>query len=133
MQRDAIVAQQNMQSQQAAAQIAVMKLEKEGQMKMMIKDKELEVDTAKMTVEANLKRTLMKEEFNYNLQLHKMQMEVTNQVETKKETEKEKRLRLQSTQQSALINQRKNNLPPISFESNEDSFDGFGLEEFEPR
>ena len=32
-----------------------------------------------------------------------------------------------------LINQRKNNLPPISFESNEDSLDGFDLAEFEPR
>jgi len=133
MQRDAMVAQQNLQSQQAAAQIAMMKLEKEGEVKIAIKDKELEVDTAKMTVEANLKRTLMKEEFNYNMMLHKMQMEVTNSIETKKETEKENRLRLQSTQQSALINQRKNNLPPMSFESNEDSFDGFGLEEFEPR
>ena len=27
----------------------------------------------------------------------------------------------------------KNNLPPIDFESNEDSLDGFDLAEFEPR
>ena len=34
---------------------------------------------------------------------------------------------------SELINQRKNNLPPKNFESNEDSLDGFDLAEFEPR
>ena len=38
-----------------------------------------------------------------------------------------------NTQQSELIQQRKNNLPPIKFESNEDSLDGFDLAEFEPR
>ena len=31
------------------------------------------------------------------------------------------------------IDQRKNNLPPKNFESNEDSLDGFDLAEFEPR
>ena len=38
-----------------------------------------------------------------------------------------------NTQQSELINQRKNNLPPQRFESNEDSLDGFDLAEFNPR
>jgi hypothetical protein len=39
----------------------------------------------------------------------------------------------QNTEQSKLITQRKNNLPPQNFESNEDSLDGFDLSEFEPR
>ena len=39
----------------------------------------------------------------------------------------------QNTEQSQLITQRKNNLPPKNFESNEDSLDGFDLSEFEPR
>ena len=30
-------------------------------------------------------------------------------------------------------NQRKNNLPPMTFESNEDSMDGFDFSEFNPR
>ena len=47
---------------------------------------------------------------------------------------KENRISQQSTQQSKLINQRKNNLTPSqNFESNEDSLDGFDLAEFEPR
>jgi hypothetical protein len=50
-----------------------------------------------------------------------------------KEDAKDKRIDKQSTQQSKLIDQRKNNLPPINFESNEDTLDGFELGEFEPR
>ncbi len=46
---------------------------------------------------------------------------------------KDKRISQANTQQSQLINQRKNNLPPIDFESNEDSLDGFDLAQFEPR
>ena len=43
------------------------------------------------------------------------------------------RISQSSTEQSKLIEQRKNNLPPVTFESNEDSLDGFDLAEFEPR
>jgi hypothetical protein len=53
--------------------------------------------------------------------------------ETERETAKGKRISQQNTEQSQLINQRKNNLPPKNFESNEDSLDGFDLAEFDPR
>ena len=50
-----------------------------------------------------------------------------------REKAKNKRISQANTEQSQLIQQRKNNLPPISFESNEDTLDGFDLAEFEPR
>ena len=53
--------------------------------------------------------------------------------ENDKEQAKSDRISQQNTEQSRLINQRKNNLPPQTFESNEDSLDGFDLAEFEPR
>ncbi len=53
--------------------------------------------------------------------------------EDMKEKEKARRISQQNTEQSKLINQRKNNLPPMNFESNEDTLDGFDLAEFEPR
>jgi hypothetical protein len=53
--------------------------------------------------------------------------------EKEKEDAKAKRISQQSSEQSKLIHQRKNNLPPQSFESNEDSLDGFDMAEFEPR
>jgi len=56
-----------------------------------------------------------------------------SQREQDKEKAKSDRISQQNTQQSELITQRKNNLPPKKFESNEDTLDGFDLAEFEPR
>jgi hypothetical protein len=53
--------------------------------------------------------------------------------EDQREVAKSDRITQQNNQQSKLINQRKNNLPPQTFESNEDSLDGFDLAEFSPR
>jgi hypothetical protein len=87
----------------------------------------------KMEFEAGIKSKLMAEEFQYNVKIHEMQSSLLTSRETKKEEEKNKRIGIQNTQQSKLINQRKNNLPPLNFESNEDSLDGFDLAEFTPR
>jgi hypothetical protein len=75
----------------------------------------------------------MREEFEYNLQLRDIEVGSLTEREKMKEDAKAKRISQQNTEQSKLINQRKNNLPPLSFESNEDSLDGFDLAEFEPR
>lgn len=75
----------------------------------------------------------MAEEFNYNLKLSQMEVGVMNERDNKKETAKTNRISQQNTQQSKMIQQKKNNLPPLNFESNEDSLDGFDLAEFEPR
>ena len=53
--------------------------------------------------------------------------------EEAKEKAKDDRISKQNTQQSKLIEQRKKDLPPVNFESNEDTLDGFDLAEFEPR
>ena len=50
-----------------------------------------------------------------------------------REKAKSARISQQNSEQSKLIAQRKNNLPPQRFESNEDSLDGFDLAEFSPR
>lgn len=75
----------------------------------------------------------MQQEFNYNIQLQGLTQGQINDREDAKEKAKSERISQQNTQQSELINQRKNNLPPKNFESNEDTLDGFDLAEFEPR
>ena len=51
-----------------------------------------------------------------------------------KEDRKDERTRIQATQQSELIDQRKKDTGPKSFESaGFDNLDGFGLEQFDPR
>jgi hypothetical protein len=94
---------------------------------------EAEYDIKIMQVQAELKSHLMAEEFMYNEKLHGMEMGTLDKREQDREVAKAKRISQQNTEQSKLIDQRKNNLPPLNFESNEDSLDGFDLSEFEPR
>jgi hypothetical protein len=123
----------NMQSQQAAAQAALQKTQAEAQSKIQLKQAEIAFEIEKMNVEADLKKELMQEEFNINMQLKGIEIEGLQSRETQREEAKSERISQQNTQQSKLIQQRKQDLPPVDFESNEDSLDGFDLSEFEPR
>ena len=133
MKRDAMVAQQQLQSQQIAAESAMQQIQAETQSKIQIKQAEIGFEIEKLNKEAELKSYLMREEFDYSMQVKGLQEASINERDTEKEKAKDKRISIQNTQQSKLINQRKNNLPPMDFESNEDSLDGFDMAEFEPR
>jgi hypothetical protein len=126
-------AQSNMQTQQAANQAALQKIQLEGQMKMQAKQAEVAFEIEKMKNEALLKSQLMDREFQYNVQLRGMEEVSINKREQEREKGKAERISQQNSEQSQLITQRKNNLPPINFESNEDTLDGFDLAEFDPR
>jgi hypothetical protein len=133
MQQQAMVSQQQLKSQELAGQVAMQKIQAETQAKMQIKQAEAAFDIEKMKNEAEFKRMLMAEEFGYNMQLAGIEQSAVTSRDDMKEKEKAKRISQQNSEQSKLINQRKNNLPPLSFESNEDSLDGFDMAEFEPR
>ena len=133
MQQQAMAAQQNMQSQQMAAGAAMQKIEMETNSKIKVKQAEVAFNIEKMKQEAVLKSQLMAEEFEYNQRIYGMQQQELGSRESKREEAKANRISQQNSEQSKLINQRKNNLPPIRFESNEDSLDGFDLAEFSPR
>jgi len=127
------VMQQQMQSQQMAAQVALKKIEAEAQAKIQFRQADIAFELEKLKGEANLKAALMEQEFQYNMQIQGMTQSQINEREDNKEKAKSDRISQQNTQQSELITQRKNNLPPKKFESNEDTLDGFDLAEFEPR
>ena len=133
MQKQAMMSQQQLKSQEMAAQVAMQKIEMETNSKMQIKQAEVAFEIQKLEKEAEMKAFLMREEFQYNMQLHGMEVGNLSEREKMKEDAKAKRISQQNTEQSKLINQRKNNLPPMNFESNEDSLDGFDMSEFEPR
>ena len=76
---------------------------------------------------------LMDKEFQYQMALAEINANAQKSISDVKEKAKDERINLQSSNQSKLIDQRKKDLPPMSFESNEDSLDGFELSEFEPR
>ena len=133
MQAQAMQAQQQMQSQQMAAQTSMQKMQAEAQAKMQLKQAEIAFEIEKMKNEAMLKERLMDKEFSLNMQLRGMEANQLQSREDQREKAKSERISQQNSEQSKLINQRKNNLPPMNFESNEDSLDGFDLAEFEPR
>lgn len=133
MQKQAMISQQQLKSQELAAQVAIQKIDLETQGKLKYKQGEMQLEIERNKVEAQLKSQLMEQEFNYNLQLRNMDGMALSNREKSREDGKSQRISQQNTEQSKLINQRKNNLPPLNFESNEDSLDGFDLAEFEPR
>ena len=121
------------QSQQAAAQNAMQQIQAETQSKLQVKQAESAFDIQKMQSEADLKMKLMEVEFNYQMQLKGIEVNTLTEKEKMKEEAKDKRVSLQNTQQSKLIDQRKNNLPPVDFESTNDSLDSFDFSQFGPR
>lgn len=133
MQQQAMQSQQALKAQEMKSQMEMQKQQSDLQGKMQLKQAEIAFEIEKMNNEARLKAQLMETEFNYQMQLRDMSEQQLQDRETQREGAKSERISQQNTQQSQLINQRKNNLPPQTFESNEDSLDGFDLAEFDPR
>jgi hypothetical protein len=133
MQKQAMTSAQQLKAQEMAAQLTMQKQQAELQGKMQLKQAEISFEIEKMNNEAQLKSQLMAEEFKYNQQLRNVSEQALSFREGAREEAKKDRISQQNTQQSKLINQRKNALPPQNFESNEDSLDGFDLAEFNPR
>jgi len=124
----------NAKASEAAALAEVQKQQALAETKVQIEKAKSDFEIARMEQEALIKKQLMAEEFNYNMQLAEIQAAATTQKEQEIEDRKDKRVRIQGTQQSELIDQRKNDLLPKDFESaGNDNLSGFGLEQFEPR
>ena len=128
-------AQANAQSQQVAAQAEVQKDQALFQTKAQLEQMKAQIDQQKMQAEVQLKKELMALEFQYNMQLKGIEVDGQKQKESDKEDRKDERTKMQATQQSELIDQRKNDSPPKNFESSGNDIlgGGFGLGTFEPR
>ena len=126
-------AQANAESSEKAAMAEVQKQQALTQEKVSIEQAKSQFEIQRMQAEAQIKRELMAEEFQYNIQLAQAQMGATKAKEQEIEDRKDKRIKLQGTQQSELINQRQTEGLPKNFESSgNDVLGGFSLEEFGP-
>jgi hypothetical protein len=139
---DRQVALQNIQAQsesnakaaQAAATVEMQKEQALAQTKVQVNKAQHLLNVNMLEKEAMIKKELMIHEFELNLKLKQMELQVINNKDTMKEDRKDKRTKIQATQQSELINQRQTGKPPKNFESaGFDNLGGFGLEQFEPR
>jgi hypothetical protein len=126
-------AQANAQQAEQAAMNEVQKQQAITAEKVSIEQAKSQFEIQRMQAEAQIKRELMAEEFNYQMQLAKAKIGSEQQREQEIEDRKDKRVKIQGTQQSELIDQRQNDLLPKDFESSgNDNLDGFGLEDFGP-
>ena len=139
--RDQAVQERNIQAQaQANAQLAEKTAMAEVQKQQVLTEQKVNIEQAKsqfeiqrMQTEAEIKRMLMAEEFNYNVELARANRQTESFKEKEIEDRKDKRIKMEGTQQSEMIQQRQTDGPPKNFESSNDSIGDFGLEAFSPR
>ena len=127
--------QANAQAAQAAAQTDVQKEQAIAQSKIQIEQAKSQLDMQKITAEAEIKKQIMALEFQYNLQLKNAETQGLQNREAEKEDRKDQRTKIQATQQSEMIEQRKSGGLPKNFESAGDDMLGedFDLGAFEPK
>ena len=107
----------NSQAAQVAAEAEVQKQQALTSEKVNFEQAKSQFEIQRMQPEAEIKRQLMAEEFKYQLQLEQMKTQRETTKEQQIEDRKDKRTRIAGTQQSQMIDQRKNDLLPIDFES----------------
>jgi hypothetical protein len=127
-------AQANAEAAERAAMAEVQKQQALTQEKVSIEQAKSQFEIQRMQTEAQIKKQLMAEEFNYQMQLAQIRANAEKTKEQDIEDRKDKRVKIQGTQQSELIDQRKNDTLPKNFESaGNDTLGGFNLEQFSPK
>ncbi len=112
--------QSNVQSAQAASQSRMqesqMKLQGESQLEQL----KSQLDLQKIKQEAEIQKQMLQLKYQFEFQLKQMDSENFQNKESFKEDRKDQRTEKQATQQSKMIAQRKENLPPTNFEEQEE-------------
>ena len=112
-----LTAQANADAAEKAAEVELQKQQALAEKELQIEQGKSQFEIQRMQTEAEIKRQLMAEEFNYQLQLEQMKIQAEQGKEKDIEDRKDKRVKIQGTQQSEMIDQRNNDLLPIDFEN----------------
>jgi len=120
-------AQANAQASEAAALAEVQKQQALAQTEIQILQSKSQFEIQRMQQELLIKKQLMAEQFGYDLQLAQAGIQTKQQLQAEAEDRKDKRTKIQATQQSELIDQRKNNAMPKDFEAGDDLGGMFGM------
>ena len=117
-----IAAQADAQAQTAerTAMAEVQKQEAIASTKVDIEKAKQEMELQKMQTASQIKQAEMERQFQYDMQLKQMDVQVQRSKEQFIEDRKDKRTKIQATQQSEMISQRKNDGLPIDFENEPD-------------
>jgi hypothetical protein len=140
--RDQKIQQENMQAQseanikqqEASAQMEMQKQQNLANTTISIEQAKNQMEIEKLYQEAEVKKLLMAQEFEYNMRLQSGEGQSKSSAEKEKEDRKDQRTRIQATQQSELIEQRRGNTGAKNFESSgNDVLGGIDMSEFGPR
>jgi len=126
---------QNIQAQaqanaQAAEKSALAEMQKQqalAETTLQIEQGKSQLDLQKMQMESEIKKQMMELQYTYDMQLATIKVQQERAREEFIEDRKDRRTRLQGTQQSEMISQRKNDLPPKDFEQQD-----IGIQDFMP-
>jgi len=109
--------QANQQATEAAAMQEVEKQQALSQTAIQIEQAKSQFEIQRMQSDASIKKQLMAQEFEYDMKLKKMDIQVNQQKEQNIEDRKDQRTKIQATQQSQMINQRQGGGVPTDFEA----------------
>ena len=111
-------AQANAQAD-AAEKIAMSEVQKQEAIsgsKVQFEQANNQMEIQRMQIAAQIKQQQMQMQHKFDMQLKQMDMKATSEKEAEIEDRKDKRIKLEGTQQSQMIDQRQNDLLPINFE-----------------
>jgi len=103
----------------AAEKIAMSEVQKQEAIsgsKVQFEQATNQMEIQRMELAAQLEQQKMQAQFQFDMQLKQMDMQAAGQKEQEIENRKDKRIKMEGTQQSQMIEQRKQDLPAIDFE-----------------
>ena len=134
--QERIIAAQGEAAAKTAEQTALAETQKQAaltQQKVSIEQAKSQFEISRMETEMQIKAKLMQQEYGYQFQLAQIKTGAEGSKEKEIEDRKDKRLKMQGTQQSKLIQQRQNDSNPVDFESTGENNLGFNIEELMPK
>lgn len=121
-------AQANQQTAQQAALYEVQKQQALTQETINVERAKSQFEMERLQAEMQLKKQIMDQKFQYDMQLEQLKSQTIQQNLQTAEDRKDERTRIQATQQSELVNQRKTNSLPQTFESGQfTGLEGLGM------
>ena len=111
-------ADSNSEASERASMQEVQKGEALAQTEIQIEQAKSQMEIQRMQQELQNKQQLMAKEFEYNMKLKQMEVDASTKKEAEIEDRKDKRTRIQASQQSQMITQRQTDGLPTDFENN---------------
>ena len=112
-------AQANAQTAEKAALAEMQKQQALAETEVQVEQAKSQFDINKMQQKAEIDRQMLELRYSFDEKLKKMDLQMMKDKEASIEDRKDERTRIQATQQSQMIDQRKNDLLPTDFEKNQ--------------